>query len=178
MDEEELKLIEELKEEKDPIKKANLLRILNSEKQIRIKTLATLLKITPSYICHLLRILRLPDIVTDGYYAKNLNVTHLFLLSRLKDPQDIIDFYEKILTGNLNVSEVEELVREKLYDVNSMGAGVEDKIKEKIAAKFKKIDPDAKVKIVQTRIKTRVEISYKGSRQKTTDFLKKMSSDY
>lgn len=167
-------LIEELKTEKDFFKKAKLLHILHTEKQIPIKDLARYLRLSSSYICHIMRLNRLPEMVIDGYYAKLVSLTHLFILSRVKDREQVMEIYEKLLGYNYTVQKLEETVREYLHGVKSEGdvlpsdkkSGYKDKIQQKIR--------DSEVSIAQSRIKSTIKITIKGSLMRTTGELEKI----
>lgn len=167
-------LIEELKRETDFILKAKLLKKLIEEKKNTIKKLSKELQIKPAYVCHILRLNRLPEIVIDGYYGKNISLSHLFIISRLKDEEKISAAYEQVLTNSLTVLQTEELVREQLYQTKTSGTYLTGNEKDnyigKITADRKKI----KAKIIQTRIKSKLVIEILGDLEKTTKELKKL----
>lgn len=165
----------ELKSATDPYVRARLLDQINKEHQIRIKDLAKYLQKSSSYICNLIRIMKVPETVRDGFYTKNLTLSHLFVISRLKNPEDMIDLYERILTESLTVLEVEEAVREKIYEVGTGGIRTDKDTKDLIAKKIKQIDAEVQIKIIQTRIKAKLEVSLRGGTDKTSEFLKKLS---
>ena len=66
------KLVEQIKNETDIFNKAKLIEFIIKQKKERIVDLAKKLSMKPSYICHILRLNRLPDLVIDGYYARNI----------------------------------------------------------------------------------------------------------
>lgn len=166
------KIIEKIRVEKDIIKIARLLNYLVKDKQIRVVELAKIFKWNSSYICNVLRLLKLPDIVVDGYYSDQISVSHMIVISRLKDQDQMNIAYEKVLSGSLTVLKTEEIIRDMLYSIatddNRIGNDVMDKIKEN----FQKISPDLKVKVIQTRVRTKVILQLDGSTKKTNLFLK------
>lgn len=166
------KIIEKIRVEKDIIKIARLLNYLVKDKQIRVVELAKIFKWNSSYICNVLRLLKLPDIVVDGYYSDQISVSHMIVISRLKDQDQMNIAYEKVLSGSLTVLKTEEIIRDMLYSIatddNRIGNDVMDKIKEN----FQKINPDLKVKVIQTRVRTKVILQLDGSTKKTNLFLK------
>lgn len=166
----------QIKTEKDAFKKARLIRDLVKKDDIKIRDLAKACAVSSSYICHLLRLLRLPEIVVDGYYSANLSLSHLFIISRLKDEQAIVQAYEKILAQNLSVLQLEEYVREKLYSISGKGVRVDEATKQTLSAKYKKIDKNLKIKITQTRIRASVVLQYKGSLKQTSEVLEKLAN--
>lgn len=163
------KLVSQLKAETDPFVKAKLMKSLIRDYDLRLIQLAKILSLKPAHLCHYLRLNRLSEIVVDGYYANNISLSHLFVISRLKDRNEIINLYEKVLTKNLTVLETEELVREILHGVKTEGSILSPEEKDRYASKFPK---EMLVKIIQTRIKGKLLIEVKGSLATTTKFLR------
>lgn len=167
-------IIAELKAEKDIFKKAKLLHIFHTEKQIPIKDLARYLRLSSSYICHIMRLNRLPEMVIDGYYAKLVSLTHLFILSRVKNREQVMEIYEKLLTHNHTVQKLEETVREYLHNVKSEGSVLSSDKKQEYKDIIHKKIQNSEVSIVQTRIKSAVKITVKGSLMHTTAEIEKV----
>lgn len=170
-------IFEQIEKENDIFKKARLISFLKKEKNFSLKFIAQKTGLKSSYLCHLLRLLRLPPLVIDGYLAKLISLSHLFILSRLKDKKEILAVYEKILAENLNTKKTQELVESILYKLKPAGEKIEEKIREKIVAKFKKINPQAKVKIYQSQRRAKLEIIVEGNRKETSDFLRKIVNE-
>ncbi len=168
------KIIRQINQEEDVFNRAKLINYLIQEKQLRIVELGKKLKIKPSYICHLLRLNRLPPVIIDGYYSKLISVSHLFVISRIKDKKKLLQVYEKILAENLTVAATEEVVRQILHNVKSEGDSLsyEERLKliEKLKSKWQNLD----LKIVQTRIKGKLIFEVKGSLKETSLTIKKI----
>lgn len=162
--------------ENDAVAKARMIYNLIEEKGVRIVDVARLTKMTSSYICNLLRLLRLPEIVLDGYDSGNLSLSHLMIISRLKKNSDMVAAYEKILVKSLTTAQILEYVREKLYEIKTEGRRIDKETKKAIEEKYKKLNQDLKVSIIQTRMQTTVALKLKGSFKKTSEFLKKLVS--
>lgn len=169
--------VKKLEGEKDVLQKGKYIKILVKEKDMRIKDIAIKLHISPSYVCHLLRLSKLPEIVNDGYYAKHLSASHLFVLSRLATTEEMIQLYEKILAENLTIQQTEEYVSEKNSSFKHRGKKVNEKTKIAIEHKFKKISDRLEVKIVQTRTRAVLSLVVKGNRACTTDILEKIADN-
>lgn len=161
-------LIAGIKEEKDIFSKASQIADILKEKNLRIIELAKKLNLTSSYICHLLRLNKLPDIIVDSYYSKSINISHLFILSRINNQEKMLQAFEEILKKSLTVIQTEELVREYLYSIKTKGSHLRLKIKEEMIKKFLEKYPGAKIKIVQTRVKGKIIIEIKGDLIKTS----------
>lgn len=162
-------LIAQFKSETDPFIKAKILRSLNHDCDLRLNQLSKVLSLKPAYLCHFLRLNRLPEIVIDGFYSKDIFLSHLFVISRLKDREKINEVYEKVLAKNLTVLETEELIREILYGVKTEG---ETLTREEKEGYLTQLGPEIKGKIIQTRIKSKLEIEVKGSLLKTTKIIR------
>lgn len=168
------KIILQLKEEKDIFNRARLLQYLIKEKGIRNKDLALKLGIKPSYLCHLLRLNKLPPLIVDGYYSKLISMSHLLVLSRLNDEKTMTKIYEMILAGNLSVAQTEEKVREALHQIKDGGKYVSPEKIKSLITKIKKDFPNAKIKLIQTRIKGKLIFEIKGSLKNSSFFLERI----
>src|SRR3989338_9433451 len=96
-------VIEQVKKEKDIITKAKLLRFLTVDKELRIKDVSKMIEMKESYVCHILRLNKLDDMIVDGYYSKLISISHLFIISRLRTKDEIRLAYEKVISDNLTV---------------------------------------------------------------------------
>jgi len=171
MQEERARLFAELKQTEDFFTKARILRHLTKERGLRIRDLAEALDMKASYICHILRLNKLSDIIVDGYYSKLISISHLFIISRLKLESDILAVYEKVLGQNLSVLQTEELVRERLYGTRGQGDRIPEDKRKSLTEKLKLMFPGAEVAVLQTRVKTRVTVQIKGSPSDTSPIL-------
>ena len=168
------KYINQFKEETDFFSKAKILYFLNKKQDLRIIDLSKKTGLKPSYICHLLRLNTLPEIIIDGYYGKMISVSHLFVLSRLKTKEEMIRVYEKVLEKNLTISETEDLVRQSLYQIKNQGRYLSSDEKKQLMNKIKDFGKNISVKIIQTRIKSKLIIEIKGNLKETNEFLRKI----
>jgi hypothetical protein len=171
MDQETVKLLESVAKEPDYFNKATLLHHLKNEKKIRIKDLAEKLNLKPAYICHILRLSKLPDIVKDGYYSKTVSLSHLFIIARLETHEQMLAAYEKILGKGLTALQTEALIREMLYDVETEGKYLEKSVIGEFHKSLKDIGQEYSVKLIQTRVRGRLIIEVKGGLDKTTPAL-------
>jgi len=168
------KYINQFKAEKDIFIKAKILYFLNKNKGIRIVDLAKIIGLKPAYICHFLRLTKLPEIVIDGYYGKMISASHLFIISRLKTKEAIIELYEKILEKNLTINETDNLVRELIYQVKNQGDYLSSEEKNRLIKAIESLANNVKVKLIQTRTKGKLIIEIKGNLKETTKILKKI----
>jgi ParB family transcriptional regulator, chromosome partitioning protein len=165
-------ILNQIKEEKDIFQKSRLLEYLINEKNQRVTDLAKETGYQSSYICHLLRLKKIPDVLIDGYYSKSISSSHIFIISRLNEKKQMIELYEKILSENYTVKQTEEAVRKYLYQVKSIGKYIKEEDKERLTKKIKKIYPDFNISIIQTRIKGKVIFEVKGDLETTSKVIR------
>ena len=165
-------LINQIRIDKDIFQKYRLIEYLMKEKKLRIIDLANKIGYKPSYICHLLRLKKIPDVLVDGYYSKTISSSHIYVLSRLNDVKQMINLYEKILGENYTVKQTETAVREYLYQVKSVGKYISKEISEKFIKKIKESYPGLNIQIVQTRIKGRILMEIKGDLETSSKTIK------
>jgi len=168
--------ISRIQREDDIFAKAQLFHILIDEYNVPIKEIARHLKLSPSYVCNIIRILKLPDLVRDGYYSGLVTPTHLFIIARLKNDQDIIDMYEMVLQQNFSTSALEEQVRTVLYNISSDGEHIGDSIKTDLRQAIENIDPHLRVKIIQSRIRAKIIIEMDGGLTQSSPIIEKITS--
>ena len=167
-------LLNQIKEDKDIFQKSRLLEYIIKEKNYRIIDLANKIGYKSSYICHLLRLKKIPEVVVDGYYSKSISSSHIFILSRLNDKKQMIELYEKILGNDYTVKQTESAVREYLYKVKSIGKYINKESTEKLTQKIKEKYPELNIQIIQTRIKGKVILELKGDLEKSSKTLKQI----
>lgn len=165
-------ILKQIREDKDIFQKSRLIQYLLKEKKLRIIDLAQKIGYQSSYICHLIRLRNIPEVLIDGYYSKSVSSSHLFIISRLKDKKQMIELYEKILSNNSTVKETEAAVRNYLYQVKSVGKYLDDEYQRKASAKIAEKFPEAKIQVVQTRIKGKISIEIKGDLESTSKSMK------
>ena len=161
-----------IKQEEDIIQKVKKLSELVKLDEVKLKDVAAKLGVQSSYVCHLLRLTRIPDAVIDGYYSNNISLSHLFIISRLKDPAVIINVYEKVLSDTLSVKKTEELVRNILYGVKTQGEYLSQEEKEIFKEKIKTLKKNINLDIIQTRIKSKIVLEFKGDLENTSKLLR------
>jgi len=168
-------LLSAAQNEDDPLEKAKLLNSLHKDHDVKIKDIAEQLGYSQAHVCNLTRLLRLPEMIADGYYGGSLSYTHLILLSRLRNPQDMKELYEQTLSESLSTSQLEELVRRRLYGILTKQTRIDESLRTRIERLFHDLDGDTKVTIVQTRIHGTLTVSMKGDTEKTTKIFKKIA---
>lgn len=167
-------LLEQVKNEKDFFKKAKILLKLKKEKQVPVFKISQELNLKPSYVSHILRLNKLPELIMDGYYTEAISISHLFIISRLTKEEDMVGIYEQALANNLTALQTEELVRQKLYNIKGDGEHLTDSEQEEFIKQMNNQGVDAK--IIQSRIKGKMILEIKGNLAKTTTKIKELMS--
>ncbi len=169
-DEKTQELFDSLNAEQDVLQKAVLVQTLVRDREVSVKRIGRAIQKHPSYVSHLLRLIKIPQIVVDGYYGKLITATHLMSISRLSSETEIIEAYQEILAHNLNVSQTETLIRRLRYDVAEETIDVDLR---QLAKKEKELrdDLEAKVTILQTRVRAKIVIEKRGKISDTSQFL-------
>lgn len=152
---------------KDFFEKAKLIAYLKEEKEIPLTEISRNSNIKSSYLCHILRLRKLPTLIVDGYYSKMITISHLFIISRLSENKQMIDAYEKILSDNLTVADTENMVREILYGVKNEGEMLD---RESLKAAMNAVENknESTVNITQTRRRAKILIEFIGNPAKTS----------
>lgn len=172
MKEDVLKILDQVRDESDFFNKSRLLNYLAHQKDVPLKDMSEYVGIKPSYICHIMRLERIPELVLDGYYSNLVSITHLFILARIKDKEQIIKAYEEVLSKSLTSVQTEELVRRYLYNVSSEGEYLNAKELEELTSQFHTAHPGMKIKVLQTRIHSKITITVPGNLEATTPKVK------
>lgn len=167
-------LLQKIEGEQNIFTKARLLLHLKVDKGMSIKDIAKALSTSSVSICSMLRLLRVPDIVSDGYFVGNISLTHLYILSRLKKEEEMVAAYEKVLAFSLTTAQTEMLVRQILFGVKTEGEHLSKEEKFRIEKYFSDINPLIKTEVIQTQKRARVVITVVGNLKKTTSLLQKL----
>lgn len=174
MEEEIVRLVDQIKTESNFITKAKLLRFMTVDKGVKIKDAAARLGMKESYLCHILRLNKLNDLIIDGYYSQMISISHLFIISRLHNEADMVSAYERVLSGSFTVAQTEELIREMLYKTKTAGEHMDKQEVEHLRSRIVGQYENATVKVVQTRVKSKCTIELKGSLAETTPMLRQV----
>ena len=161
-------ILGQIETERDPIKQARLIKYAQNEDLASLHDISLLLKKHPTFISHLVRTVKLPDLVLDGYYAHTISLAHLIVLSRLEQIEDIIKAYKEILAHNLSSMQTEILVRELKYHVKDSTLLLTKQQLDTIRKGFKEKYPQGKIQIMQSKIKGKIVIEFMGESSSTT----------
>lgn len=170
------KKIETIRLEQNILHKAKLIYELLRSEDLRLKDLAQRLNMKSPYLCHLLRLRKLPDIIMDGFYSKQISLSHLFIISRLPDKEKMIQAYEKILSESLTAKKTEEIIREMLFGIKTKGDYIRSDEKSEFVNALTTRDKHLSAELIQSRIKSKLTIEMKGDLELTTKAMKSLMS--
>ena len=160
-------LYETAKNQKDPFEKAHAILQLRKDYQVPLHIISHAIGIKSSYICHILRLLKCPTLIIDGYYSHAISISHLFIISRLNSEEKMIEAYEQILGNSLTVLQTEELIRTFLYQIKNEGEFISEDQKREFASSLDK-NNSLKTKVIQSRSKAKLIIEVRGSLLQTS----------
>ena len=138
---------------------------------------------SPSYISNSLKLLDLPDAVTDGLIDGRITEGHARALSSIQDESDIIKAYKIILKEHSSVRRAEELARrykkENSSSDNSQSQQSSLKVSEKVLKSWENnfkhfFNTKSKLKLTRSHRQTKITITLKGSPQETQQDLEKI----
>jgi len=164
-------LLQELKNETEPIKQSALIAQLKRQ-GVATKALAQAMNVSPTHVCHLFRLNKLPEMVIDGYYSRLLSISHLIFISRLPTDAAMQSAYEQVVSQNLSALATERLVRQIQYGVKTIGQRFDlDHIKglEDVLA-----SAGVALTVRQTRIASKIILEKRGSFADTTDWIREV----
>lgn len=165
-------LLNQAKKETNPLILSKILHQLTKKEGVKLIEIAKFLNKNPAFLCHLIRLQKLPELIIDGYLSKLVSLSHLFVISRLNDEKEMIAVYEKVLGENLTVAETEELVRQRKYQLSSKGKYFSQKEILQLNQLLKQ--RNISLKLTQTKIRSRLTITIKDNLEKSEKILKQI----
>lgn len=161
----------------NPIDRANAFQRLITEFGYDHNSIAKKISKSPPYVSNTLKMLRLPDALTDGLLSGAITEGHARALASIEDPNAMIAAYKQILAKSGSVRMAEELARNyksqqltpeqqknpaqpKKLIVTDQIRQIQDELRE-VMGKFSKVD------VKQTTREAKIFITFKGSPQQT-----------
>lgn len=182
----EMAIVENVqRQDLNPVERAKSFERLISEFGMSNQEIAQRIGKSPAYISNTLKLLKLPDALTDGLISGVITEGHARALSAIKDTQTMIEAYKTILREDGSVRRAEELARrlkrKKKSKRGKKSASAEEKDSpvneqiDKMAQDLQKVIGDnAKVNIRRSRVETAIHIALKGNVKETEDQVKKI----
>lgn len=179
----EMALVENVqRSDLNPIDRAKAFQRLMQEFDMSPSEIAKRVSKSPAYVSNSLRLLSLPDALTDGLLSGMISEGHARALAAIDDPHLMIEAYKIILKENGSVRRAEELARRmKRQSGQKIKESVRpplvvskeiDDMRDNIVEKFggKKAN---RVRLTRSRAETKIQIVFKGNLDKTQNRLEK-----
>lgn len=166
----------------EPLERAKAFQQLQREFSYTHAKIGERIGKSESYVKNTLRLLDLPDAISDGLVGGLITEGHARALMGLDDEKNMVECYKQVLKESASVRRTEDLVRRFKAKAGqkkrSMGSAtlVNSEIdfwQKKLADVFKN---DAKVQLTRSMRQTKVLLVFNGTPQQTQDDLQKVMS--
>jgi ParB family transcriptional regulator, chromosome partitioning protein len=165
----------------NPIERAQAFQRLNREFGFSLADISIRVGKSASYVSNSLKLLSLPDAITDGLLGMQISEGHARALSGITDEDAMVECYKIILKEGASVRRAEELsrrFRQKLGQKN-VPAGRPIAQDEEQIKKWQKnlntlFNRPSVLKLIRSRNHTRITITLKGTPESTQDDLEKI----
>ena len=105
-------LIENLqREDLNPIEEAKSYRLIMNKMSLTQEKFAEKIGKSRAYVANMMRLLNLPEFVTDSIETAEISIGHAKILAGIKDEESILKFAMMIKEKQLSVRDLEELVK-------------------------------------------------------------------
>ncbi len=163
------------------IERAQAFQRLSREFNLSLADVAKRVGKSPSYISNSLKLLTLPDAITDGLLGKQISEGHARAISGIDDEDAMVECYKIILKEGASVRRAEELSRRFKQKLGQKSAPVGRPIVQDEAqtqAWEKSLNSifnrPTKLKLIRSRNHTRITITLKGTPETTQEDLEKI----
>lgn len=168
----------------NPIERAQAFIRLTREFSLTLSDLATRIGKSPAYISNTVKLLELPDAITDGLINRVISEGHARALASIENEDAMVECYKIILKEKASVRRTEDLARRFKDELQKQGTNTKQsaqqiKQADKQAKTWEKelnsvFHAPAKLKLSRSKNQTRVTITLKGSPEKTQTDLEKI----
>lgn len=181
----EMALVENVqREDLNPLERGQAFVRLMEEFGLSNKEIAQQISKSPSFISNSIRLLNLPDALKDGLLSGLIMEGHARALASIEDTKLMVEAYKIILRESGSVRRAEEIAR-RMRKKEGRPAQAADHIivSEEIDRIQKEIfqamggDNQARVKILRSRLETKILIVLKGNIEATEERFQKIHKD-
>ena len=168
----------------NPLERAQSFQRLQREFNLHTSELAKRIGKSPAYVSNSLKLLSLPDAISDGLLSGQISEGHARALASITSPEAMINCYKMVLKESASVRRTEELARRfknNEFNVNKKDEGRGRPLNQdeqqvavwenKLQAYFKN---KSTLKVIRSRKQTKVTIIFDGSPDKTQEDLQKL----
>lgn len=181
----EMALVENVqREDLNPLERAQAFVRLMDEFGLTNKEIAERIGKSPAYISNSIKLLRLPDALKDGLLSGLISEGHARALSSIEDEKLMVDAYKVVLREKASVRRTEDITRrmkkkigQPIKKVSQDNATiVSDEIDQMVADFTEALGggESTNVKVIRSRVQTKVFFVFKGSLIDTEERLQKV----
>lgn len=168
----------------NPIERAQSFQRLQREFNLPTSEVAKRIGKSPAYISNSLKLLSLPDAISDGLLSDQISEGHARALASISSQEEMIACYRVVLKENASVRRTEELVRR--VKNNQLTTSKKDdgrgrpltQNEQEVAVWENKLreyfNNKASLKVIRSRKQTKVTITLDGPPDKTQEDLQKL----
>ena len=168
----------------NPIERAQSFQRLQREFNLQTSEVAKRIGKSPAYISNSLKLLSLPDAISDGLLSEQISEGHARALASIASQEAMIACYKMVLKENASVRRTEELVRR--FKNNELTTSKKDEGRgrplnqddQQVAVWENKLQEYFKnkstLKVIRSRKQTKVTIILNGPPDKTQEDLQKL----
>jgi len=178
----EMALVENVqREDLNPLERGQAFLRLMEEFGLSNKEIAKRIGKSPSFVSNSVRLLNLPDALKDGLLSGLITEGHARALAAINDPRLMVEAYKMVLRQSSSVRGAEDIARrmkkregqKPKMDQNILVSEESDQIQAEIEAALGGEDK-ARVKLVRSRVQTRLLIVLKGNLEETEERLQRI----
>ena len=167
----------------NPIERAQAFVRLTREFNLPLSQLAERIGKSPAYISNTVKLLELPDAITDGLIAGKITEGHARALASIENEEAAVECYKLLLKEKASVRRAEELARRFKEELSRSRkptspvahvAQYDEQVKDWEQGFNAVFHSPTKLKLSRSKNQTRVTIILKGSPQKTQEDLEKI----
>jgi len=166
----------------NPIDRAKAFERLLEEFDLSNAEIARRIGKSPAYISNTLKLLTLPDALTDGLISGLITEGHARALASIEDKAAMIEAYKIILKESGSVRRAEDLSRrmkdktnQKVSAASTRPAHIVSQAGDEMAEKMSQsLGKNAKVKLIRTQRETRLLLVLKGTPESTDEILERI----
>lgn len=166
----------------NPIERAQAFVRLTREFGVPLQKLGERIGKSPAYISNTVKLLELPDAITDGLLSGKITEGHARALASLENEEKAVECFKIIIKEKASVRRAEELVRRFKEGVpgakKALAVGHVQAYDQQIKAWEKDLNlafhSPAQLKLSRSKNQTRIIITLKGSPEKTQSDVEKI----
>jgi len=181
----EMAIIENIqRKDLNPVERAKSFLKLKEDYNLSTKDIARKIGKSVPYVINSLKLLKLPDALTDGLLSNLITEGHARALSSIKDIRLTIEAYKIVLKEEASVRRAEEIARRMKHKIEEGKVPItRENMPQFLKSKLDIISSDFQsffnnktttVKVSQTNIVTKVVFQFKGPNDGRFDQLKKL----